>query len=308
MRGATYLALLPVALLALAAAGCAAAPAPESTAEREVAATAAAAAASEAEESDRRAREEAQRAPEPVRDKIVVVDRGGGARQPTPGELAAAARRERAEHGDRSVAALTDENLADYAARGTVTVSGEPVAEAGAEGEDAADGDAASEGDAAAVAAGEDAATAEAAEAADDAPCDEVCWRRRVRELRLAWRDTVDSIDELEAEVAEQRWRFYATDDPWVRDSQVKPAWDRALDRLRAARDEAERYAERVGELVDEGRRAGALPGWLREGIDLEPQAEAAPAAGRDPAEPGEPTMADEESREPRPQRRPPRD
>ncbi|HMB55339.1 MAG TPA: hypothetical protein VKU40_18620, partial [Thermoanaerobaculia bacterium] len=237
-----------LALLAFAAASCASNPPPESVASQEAAATAAAAARTEAESIDRREREEkrAQQS-EPVREKIVVVDRGGSSRTPSPGELAAATREERRRHGDRSVAALTDENLSEYAARGKVTISGTPLPEEGEEGE--------GEGEA-----GEEGATAAAAAASDalaDEPCDEPCWRRRARELRQAWRDTADSIEELEAEVAEQRWKFYATDDPWVRDTQIKPAWDRALDQLRTARDEAERYGERVDELMQQGRRAG---------------------------------------------------
>lgn len=276
-----------LALLAFAAASCASNPPPESVASQEAAATAAAAARTEAESIDRREREEkrAQQS-EPMREKIVVVDRGGSSRTPSPGELAAATREERRRHGDRSVAALTDENLAEYAARGKVTISGTPVPE---EGEEAV-GEGGEEG----------AADAVAAEALADEPCDEPCWRRRALELRQAWRDTADSIEELEAEVAEQRWKFYATDDPWVRDTQVKPAWDRALDQLRTARDEAERYGERVDELMQQGRRAGALPGWLREGIDLEPDPAVAAREGRDPSEPGEPTIVGDDSREPK--------
>jgi len=274
-------ALVAAVSLAFVAAACAAVPAPESVAAQQAAATAAAAARTEAEQSDREAREEAAEKRTPVREKIVVVDRGGSSKTPTPGELAAASRAERERHGDRSVDALTDENLAAYAARGRVTISGTPVPEAG---EETARGE------------GDEAVVGEAA----DAVCDEACWRRRARDLRQGWRDTVDSIASLEAEVADQRWRFYAEDDPWVRDAQVKPAWDRALDRLRTAREEAARYAERVEDLVEAGRRVGALPGWLREGIELEPDPAAARGADRDPAEPIEPPIADEQSREPR--------
>ncbi len=69
------------------------------------------------------------------------------------------------------------------------------------------------------------------------------------------------------------RRRFYAEDDPYVRDTRVKPEWDRVLDRLDEARDEVEAAKK---ELADFWRRqaagTGALPGWLREGAELEPE------------------------------------
>ena len=34
----------------------------------------------------------------------------------------------------------------------------------------------------------------------------------------------------------------------------------------------ATKGAEEVAAFLEEGRRAGALPGWLREGIELEPE------------------------------------
>jgi hypothetical protein len=35
-----------------------------------------------------------------------------------------------------------------------------------------------------------------------------------------------------------------------------------------------ERLREELADTLDEGRREGALPGWLREGIELEPSFE----------------------------------
>lgn len=278
-------------------AGCAAQPAPESVAEQEIEASRAAAAA---EEGERQQQERAGRKPsDPVREKIVVVSPGGQAKATTAGELAEATRADRARFGDRSVGELTDENLAELASQGKVTYAGAEPGAAAPGGEPGGDRGST--------------ATSDAEQVADSAeqpiePCGETCWRRRAHELRQAWGESAEEIVELEERVADLRWRFYAEDDPWVRDSQIKPEWDRTLDRLRRTRQEATAYGERVDALMEQGRRAGALPGWLRQGVELEPRREASRQGrtGRsdlDPAEPVEPTIADEQSREPKDQR-----
>ena len=104
----------------------------------------------------------------------------------------------------------------------------------------------------------------------------EAFWRSRSRELRQRWKDVVDEVADLESDADLLRRRFYAEADPYVRDGRIKPDWDRVLDRIRTLREEAERRREAVTAHLEEGRRAGALPGWLREGIDLEPAAEGA--------------------------------
>ena len=97
-------------------------------------------------------------------------------------------------------------------------------------------------------------------------------WRQTVRSIREEWAMAVDSILELEGRAAELRTRFYATDDPYVRDGQVKPAWDHTLQSLEDTRHRARQLEEELDATLEEGRQAGALPGWLREGIDLEPK------------------------------------
>lgn len=104
----------------------------------------------------------------------------------------------------------------------------------------------------------------------------EAFWRNRSRELRQRWRDVVDEVADLESDADLLRRRFYAEADPYVRDGRIKPDWDRVLDRIRTLREEAARRRDAVSAHLEEGRRAGALPGWLREGIDLEPAAEGA--------------------------------
>ncbi|HLX10550.1 MAG TPA: hypothetical protein VKY89_22060 [Thermoanaerobaculia bacterium] len=102
----------------------------------------------------------------------------------------------------------------------------------------------------------------------------EAYWRGRALEIRQRWRKAADRIKELEQDVSEWRRRFYAQDDPYVRDGQIKPAWDRALDELRESRKTVQDAKKQLVDFLEEGRVAGALPGWLREGIDQEPKEE----------------------------------
>lgn len=140
----------------------------------------------------------------------------------------------------------------------------------------------------------EPAAAAAAAVAA--AEQDEKYWRERGLEIRQRWRSAHDRIAELQGDAEELRTRFYGTDDPYVRDGQIKPEWDRALEELDQSRREEERCSQEIERFLLEGRRAGALPGWLREGIELEPP----PPERRSPsAEPTEPVEATEAPRDP---------
>jgi hypothetical protein len=231
-----------------------------------------------------RAAEARPPASEPVRRQMIVIDEGSSEVRPEPGELARTTRRDAAASGG-GAPRVTNENLADYARRGRVTVSG-PAA--------AADAEAAADD-------GGDGTEATAPAAAGEPVRDEASWRAEARRIREEWRHTVDEIVELEETAADLRWRFYAEDDPWVRDGQVKPEWDRALDRLSEARHRLVDYPRRLEELIEEGRRQGALPGWLREGVELEPRPEELPAAEPDPAEPVEPRQVDEDPRGQRP-------
>lgn len=128
---------------------------------------------------------------------------------------------------------------------------------------------------------------------------DEAYWREGVRGIRERWADAVADVDRLESESADLRRQFYAEDDPYVRDEQVKPEWDRVLGELDRARREAAQAPRDLDAFLDEGRRAGALPGWLREGIELEPDVSPEDAAPLNPAEPREPVVVDRDPENP---------
>jgi hypothetical protein len=198
---------------------------------------------------------------------VVVVDPGDAEGGPVNLAEAARTERERRSKAGPPVAVITNKNLPEYARKGQITISDSK------EKKGAADTTAASP------------ATAER---------DEQYWRNRALEIRRRWRDSSDEVQELEKSAASLRQRFYGEDDPYVRDSQIKPEWDRVLDRLRQARAEVETTRRELGDFLEEGRVAGVMDGWLREGIDLEPEEEEKPAKAAPPAQSIEPPVADE--------------
>jgi len=115
---------------------------------------------------------------------------------------------------------------------------------------------------------------------------DEAYWRQRGLDIRQRWRLAADEISKLEQDVADWRRRFYAESDPAARDAQIKPEWDRALEQLQHKKEEVEATQRELEAFQEDGRRAGALPGWLREGADLEPAPPPPPANPTDAIEP----------------------
>ena len=174
----------------------------------------------------------------------VVIEEGG--EESDRKSLAEAAREEKERRSTASppVAVVTDKNLQEHATGNLTSSSGPSTAGAAKDGE------------------GADVAIEDR----------ETYWRHRVRDQRRDWASTVDDILRLQQEVSELRVRFYAEDDPYVRDGRIKPQWDRALDELGDARRRAERLEEELADILEEGSRSGALPGWLREGSELEPE------------------------------------
>lgn len=208
-------------------------------------------------------------APKPP--SYVVIEEGGpvddGA---TDQNLAAAARAERERRATAAppVAVIDDKNLAEHGKGQKLTVVAETPTTP----------------------------TAASADRAAAAEQDEAYWRRRGLEIRQRWRDAVDRSVRLQSESESLRRRFYSADDPYVRDGQIKPEWDRTLDELQRSRREAETSVSELERFLDDGRRAGALPGWLREGAEIEPR----PVPIESPsAEPREPVEAQEPPADP---------
>lgn len=196
--------------------------------------------------------------------------------EPTSLAAAAARERERRQREGQPSLVINNKNLADYAAGGVLTIAQDDPSKA----------------------TGAPSTAQEEASAA----AGEAYWRQRGLEIRKRWREAVDSIPVLQGKAEALRLRFYSTDDPALRDGQVKPEWDRALADLEQARYKAAQGAEEVGSFLEEGRRAGALPGWLREGAELEPEPVLETTDGLLPLnEPQEPEVYSEPPVEPPP-------
>ena len=209
----------------------------------------------------------ATRAKDPT---LVYIEPAGADPAAPPATLAEAAARERVRRDGEAPPAvvINNKNLSDYAAGGVLTIA-EPANTDGAPDTD------------------------EAADSPVGPSIEESYWRQRGLEIRRRWRRAVDEIPGLVGRVEELRQQFYSTDDPAYRDGQVKPLWDKALADLEEARYQAARGSEEVLAFLEEGRRAGAQPGWLREGAELEPEPvieEAEP----DASEPQEPEIYEE--------------
>jgi hypothetical protein len=241
---------------------------------------------------------------DPVTKVIEAAGDDGGA-QETSLYAAARAERERRAQTERSTLVLDDETLKKYS-KSSLTEAGGDEAAGSVAGDEQGEGEGDPVGSIAATGAGDHASTPEAGAAVP--PEDEATslwrreqyWRNRVLDLRQAWRNSLDRIVELEEEAAGLRRDFYAEDDPFYRDSQIKPAWDRALDEIEEEKRAAERHERELADSLDEGHREGALPGWLREGIELEPtEEEVAETLGRDGKvyEPIEPQISDDDGR-----------
>lgn len=186
----------------------------------------------------------------------VVVDPGVDG-DGTPATLVEAARteKERRARSGQSTVVINDKNLSRYASKGQITIADPKEKKKEA---------------------------AKAAPAAPSAPVevrDEAYWRSRARDIRERWHQTAEDVKKLEQRSTELRQKFYLENDLFVRDNQIKPDWDRILDRLRQTRLDEEAVKQELDTFLEEGRASGAMPIWLSEGEEEEPRQESSKAA-----------------------------
>jgi hypothetical protein len=114
--------------------------------------------------------------------------------------------------------------------------------------------------------AGQSASGASAGSDLVPSPADaEAQWREKSRAARKRVADAKARVGELEAAAKKLENDFYAWDDGQYRDRVIKPAWDHARERLEDAKAELAEAEKELAGLPEKARRAGALPGWLRE-------------------------------------------
>jgi hypothetical protein len=94
---------------------------------------------------------------------------------------------------------------------------------------------------------------------------DETYWRQTARAARGRVEELKIKIAELGAAATRMENDFYAWDDGQYRDRVIKPAWDKTKEELETARQDLIKAEQDLADLPDRARKAGALPGWLRE-------------------------------------------
>jgi hypothetical protein len=100
---------------------------------------------------------------------------------------------------------------------------------------------------------------------AGTAAAGEAEWREIARRDRKRVEDAKARVAELTATSRKLENDFYAWDDGQYRDRVIKPAWDRARAELEEAKIELEAAEKELADLPERARKAGALPGWIRE-------------------------------------------
>jgi len=108
-------------------------------------------------------------------------------------------------------------------------------------------------------------AVTNASPAAQATTADEAMWRDRAHRARQRVEDTKAQIAALETESKRLENEFYRWDDGQYRDRVIKPQWDKAREELETARRSLVAAEAELADLPEQARKAGALPGWLRE-------------------------------------------
>jgi len=90
-------------------------------------------------------------------------------------------------------------------------------------------------------------------------------WRGIANASRKRVADAKSKVAELDATTRKLENDFYAWDDGQYRDRVIKPSWDRAREQLDEAKAELAAAEKELADLPERARRAGALPGWIRE-------------------------------------------
>ncbi len=101
--------------------------------------------------------------------------------------------------------------------------------------------------------------------AAGEESSGEAYWRERMHSARGRVEEFAERVRRFEQEAKKLENDFYSWDDGQYRDGVIKPAWDKKREELETARRDLEQAQKELAELPEKARKAGALPGWLRE-------------------------------------------
>ena len=93
----------------------------------------------------------------------------------------------------------------------------------------------------------------------------EAYWRERMHSARALVEELSERVRQFEQQSKKLESDFYSWDDGQYRDGVIKPAWDKKREELETARKDLQHAEKDLAELPEKARKAGALPGWLRE-------------------------------------------
>jgi hypothetical protein len=162
---------------------------------------------------------------------------------------------------------ITNRSLVTDPNRGKLTSSRpapRPAAPTGSAGTSAKETPAASAASAASAAVKSD-SSAPISPPADATSQEEERWRTIAQTARRRVTEGRDNVARLDSETHKLENDFYAWDDGQYRDNVIKPAWDKKREELETARRELAEAERDLEDLPEKARKAGALPGWIRE-------------------------------------------
>ena len=93
----------------------------------------------------------------------------------------------------------------------------------------------------------------------------EAYWRDRMHTAKARVADLEERVRRLEQEAKRLENDFYSWDDGNYRDGVIKPAWDKKREELETAKKDLVDAQKELADLPEKARKAGALPGWLRD-------------------------------------------
>lgn len=93
----------------------------------------------------------------------------------------------------------------------------------------------------------------------------EAYWRERMHSAKSRVEELEERVRRSEQEAHKLENDFYSWDDGNYRDGVIKPAWDKKREELETARRELVDAQKELADLPEKARKAGALPGWLRD-------------------------------------------
>lgn len=94
---------------------------------------------------------------------------------------------------------------------------------------------------------------------------DEAYWKQRASSVRQRAAEAQRLLEAARQEEKREETDFYAWDDGQYRDNVIKPAWDKAREETARAEQELKAAQLELENLEDDARKAGAMPGWIRE-------------------------------------------